>query len=178
MKIKICDRCGKEGKLFWARTNTRQSACLLCAKKEGNAKLSGRAESNIVVRVNTPTSKHTVTELLKLAEIVFNRWIRKRDSYSDGTFKCITCGEWKSIKDMDAGHFYSKTYAATRFDEDNVHSECSYCNRIDPNHMIGYRINLVVKIGEDRVERLRSIHKSSKKWTREELLEIIKKYKS
>ena len=119
----------------------------------------------------------SVKELLVRAELVFNRWIRKRDSHSDNTFKCISCGLWKSIKEADCGHFFPKTYAATRFHEDNCHSECISCNRIDPDHLLGYAINLKVKIGTERFENLNTYRKANHKWDRSELMDIIEKYK-
>jgi len=122
----------------------------------------------------------SVSELLKLAEIVFNKWIRDRDKLSEfpSHFKCISCGLTKPTSDADCGHYISKMYSSLRFDEDNCNSECQSCNREDPNHLIGYRINLIEKVGLEKVLELEAVTFASEhKWDKQELLEIISKYK-
>lgn len=123
--------------------------------------------------------QQNLPELLKLAEIVFNKWIRNRDSTTDNIyFVCISCDKMKPIEDADCGHYISKTYSQLRFNEFNCSAECSFCNRQDPNHLIDYRKNLINKIGIERVRELELIpFARTHKWEREELLEIISKYK-
>lgn len=40
-----------------------------------------------------------------------------------------------------------------RFDTRNLNGECSRCNRFDTDHLIGYRRNLVHKLGAKAFER-------------------------
>ncbi|WP_417894616.1 recombination protein NinG, partial [Bacillus safensis] len=35
-----------------------------------------------------------------------------------------------------------------RFDENNCHAECRHCNRFKADHLEGYRVNLIAKIGQ------------------------------
>jgi hypothetical protein len=67
---------------------------------------------------------------------------------------------------------------ATRFDEDNCHAECRGCNRFSADHLIGYRENLIQKIGEQRFELLSWKAHQTKKWSDFELQELIKYYKA
>ena len=76
------------------------------------------------------------------------------------------------------GHFHSRRHMATRFDEDNAHAECRACNRFKADHMIGYRDNLIAKIGQQRFDRLAWKAAQTKKWTDFELQELIKYYKA
>lgn len=106
---------------------------------------------------------------------IFNTYIRKRDNGQP----CISCGQYKTLQ---AGHFYTvKMYDGLRFDEDNVNGECAGCNCFDDMHLLGYRDNLVRKIGEERfnalVEKAADYKKNGYKWTRSELLEKIVYYK-
>lgn len=79
---------------------------------------------------------------------------------------------------MDAGHYVPvKNGSALRFNEYNVHGECKGCNGFDQFHLIGYRRNLIDKIGLDMVEWLEANARVTKKWSRSELEEIIEKYK-
>ena len=118
----------------------------------------------------------TIPKLTAKAQKVFNAYIRKRDS-EDGYFTCISCGQTKTTDLMDAGHYVPvKGSSALRFDEYNVHGECKACNGFDQFHLIGYRRNLIDKVGERKVMELEYKHRLIKKWTRTELNEIIEKY--
>jgi hypothetical protein len=118
----------------------------------------------------------TIPKLTAKAQQVFNRYIRTRDS-QDGYFTCIACGQVKSQDVMDAGHYVPvKGSSALRFDEYNVNGECKKCNGFDGFHLIGYRKNLIQKIGQEMVDWLENNQRTIKKWTRSELNEIIEKY--
>jgi len=78
---------------------------------------------------------------------------------------------------MDAGHYVPvKGSSALRFDEYNVNGECKSCNGFDQFHLIGYRRNLIDKVGERKVIELEQQHRLIKKWNRSELNEIIETY--
>lgn len=57
----------------------------------------------------------------------FSEYIRLRNS-DNGLVQCFTCGKIGNYKTMDAGHFISCRYNATRFDEKNVQVQCKRCN--------------------------------------------------
>ena len=118
----------------------------------------------------------SISSLKKKAEEVFNRYIRKRDS-EDGYFTCISSGKTLPVDQMDAGHYVPKGRCSfLRFHEWNVNGEASYHNRYDEFHLIGYRKNLIDKIGLDAVEWLEANVHTTKSWSRSELMEIIQKY--
>lgn len=83
------------------------------------------------------------------AQKAFNKYIRLRDA----ELECISCdkpavwgGQWH------AGHF--KTVGARpdlRFNEDNVHKQCSVCNNHLSGNLNNYRDGLIAKIGIERV---------------------------
>lgn len=175
--------------LFHARKKDRPSCCKSCYRpKVGDVinikqkDINGdeyRSDVRIVNVTKTTHKEKGVAELLKLAEIVFNKWIRNRDrmeGFKD-YFICISCDKIKPIEDADCGHFFPKTYSAVRFDEDNTNAECVPCNRSDPNHLIGYERNLKIKIGLERFKMLEEKKNTQVKWNREELLYIINHYK-
>ena len=59
------------------------------------------------------------------ADKYFSLYIRKRDKDKP----CITCG--RRTTDADCGHFISRRYEATRYDEKNAHGQCIKCNRFE-----------------------------------------------
>lgn len=160
-----------------------QGGDLLKPKGRGNFKPTHRVlsvtpsgDNQIVTKTKKPKTE-TLPQLIKRTEKVFNAWIRKRDTLSDLTFRCISCDLYKRKSEMDAGHFYPVRYSALRFHEDNVHGECIQCNRNDPNHLKGYRIHLEEKIGSERLKTLKDLRNQTVKWDRQDLLDIIEKYK-
>ena len=122
--------------------------------------------------------KATVPNLIARATKYFNAYIRKRDS-KEGWFRCISCGDNKSVDKMQAGHYLSAGHnGAVRFDERNVHGQCHRCNLFLSGNLLEYRENLIQKIGLCEVE---AIHQKSQmrgfKWDRFALIEIIETYK-
>lgn len=115
-------------------------------------------------------------DLVKKLDRVFSLYIRLRDAMPSGFVRCISCGKIKRFEDVDCGHYFSRTHMATRFDEDNCNAECRSCNRMSADHLIGYRKNLVAKIGLNRIDRLDVLAHSQKHWLDSELEEKIRYY--
>jgi len=98
---------------------------------------------------------------------VFSEYIRKRDG------KCIICD---SQDNLQAGHFMSRRFNATRFSETNVHGECVRCNCFDPNSILEYRRKIIEKYGEGYDEYLEEKSHERKTFTVEELTGLISLY--
>jgi hypothetical protein len=114
----------------------------------------------------------TVQDLVKAAQLVFNKYIRERDKAQ----LCISCGS--QPKKVNAGHFYNaNNHWNVRFDEDNVHLQCERCNSFLSGNLIEYRTNLITKIGAERFNQLEARARVTRKFTKDELKELIKKYK-
>lgn len=126
-------------------------------------------------------NKQTVPKLIKKAQTVFNEFIRLRDSYTNGHFRCISCGEIKNKSQRQAGHYYSAgNHAGLRFHEDNCHAQCIKCNMHLHGNLLPYRENLIKKIGCERFEKLEvemQMYRRVFKWDRFSLIEIIETYK-
>jgi len=124
-----------------------------------------------------PKAKRTTgkkpADLTKKLDKVFSAYIRLRDSMPNGCFRCISCGQIKRFEQGDCGHYHSRVHMATRWEPDNCHMECRACNRASADHLIGYRRNLVEKIGLDRINRLEMMARSQKHWLDFELQEKI-----
>lgn len=112
-------------------------------------------------------------DYLKLAQQVFNKYIRLRDIGE----LCISCG--KEPKKANAGHYYSQGgHSNVRFDEFNVHLQCEHCNTFLSGNLIEYGINLEKKIGKEEFTILRERAYEVKKWSKQELLNLIEEYKT
>ena len=120
----------------------------------------------------------SLSTLVERLDKVFSKYIRLRDAMPSGLFRCISCGKIKPIEQADCGHFHSRTHMSTRFDEDNCHAECRYCNRFSADHLSGYRENLIRKIGEQRYLLLEVKAHETRKWSHFELEQLVKYYKA
>ncbi|STY61393.1 Bacteriophage Lambda NinG protein [Mannheimia haemolytica] len=65
-----------------------------------------------------------------------------------------------------------------RFNEDNVNRQCSVCNNHKSGNIVNYRINLIEKIGLERVEFLERKDHPPLKLTIEQIKDLIKVYKA
>jgi hypothetical protein len=114
----------------------------------------------------------TVQDLVKAAQLVFNKYIRERDKEQP----CISCKQ--KPKKVNAGHFWNaNNHWNVRFDEDNVHVQCERCNSYLSGNLLEYRTNLCLKIGQERFDQLEARARVTRKFTKDELKELIKTYK-
>lgn len=78
---------------------------------------------------------------------------------------------------MDAGHFIPKNKGlAIYFIEDNIHAQCSYCNRYLSGNLYKYGKALEGKIGEKRIKELEKLSRTTKKITLAEYQAMIDYY--
>ena len=114
----------------------------------------------------------TVQELIKATQIIFNKYIRLRDKGQN----CISCQK-KPLKE-NAGHYFNaNNHWNVRFNELNVHLQCEHCNTYLSGNLIEYRKGLINKIGEEQLTLLELEANKTRKFTIEELKEIIETYK-
>lgn len=93
-------------------------------------------------------------DYMREAQAVINRYVRRRDA----RLGCVSCdkpatwqGQWH------ASHYRSRGAAPhLRFNLHNIHKACSVCNNHLSGNIMGYRPELVRRIGAERVEWLES----------------------
>lgn len=134
------------------------------AKKQNSKKLHKKWKKDL----------ETVQSLMKKAQKYFNSYIRSRDKNQD----CISCGN--KLGDLyDAGHYYSSGgHKSVTFDPDNCHAQCRRCNHFLSGNLLGYQEGIAKRIGPDRLFELHEKAHKIKKYTREELYNIIEEYKT
>ena len=164
---KPCRKCGEQFTPF----RTFDKFCYVCSKTE-------QAMKNLdkIKKQNKKQAKEdllTLSDYLKLAQATFNKYINIRDKGKP----CISC--FKPITGrVNASHYYNaNNHYALRFDEDNVHSSCITCNQHLHGNLIQYRKGLIERIGEARISRLDELSNETRKFSRDELKELITEYK-
>lgn len=70
----------------------------------------------------------TLPQLKKLADKITSELVRKTGIDFNGYNKCYTCGVKKHWKELQCGHFISRTYGITRWYLPNLRVQCYSCN--------------------------------------------------
>jgi len=169
VKPKKCKECGE---IFTPERSFQPCCTIPCAIAYAKKKsaLNRKKAQN---RAKKAFRASDLPLLKKIAQQVFNRYVRLRDK----DLPCISCGH-SGNRQFHAGHYKSQGgNASLRFNEDNCHKQCSICNNYKSGNLAQYRINLIKKIGIKRVEDLEN-NRTTKSYTVEELKEIIEKYKA
>jgi len=168
MNRKKCRNC----KEYFRPERTLQHYCLepecvkawIKSEKEKEWKLKKKK-----LKEELKTSQDWMNE----AQKVFNKYIRLRDKDKP----CISCG--KPLNDKyDAGHFFSSGgHKAITFHVWNVNGQCVECNRWKHGNLIEYQKGLVKRHGWAAYQQLEMLANDTRKYTVEELKELINTYK-
>lgn len=122
-------------------------------------------------------AKKTVSKLKKKADKIFSEYIRRKYATSDGYVRCVSCCKMEHWKNMNAGHWLSRRFAATRYSEDNCFPQCIYCNRFLEGSKAGYAEYMYAHYTKKQLAALQYLAHSCKQFKTYELEEIIEKYK-
>ncbi|MDE4032478.1 recombination protein NinG [Glaesserella parasuis] len=178
VKARKCKCCGGEFKSAdsfrkWCSPDCGVKLAKIAQEKSRQKAIEKRNREERAKIKATRERLKSRAEWLRDAQAVFNEYIRLRDKDEP----CISCQRFHQGQ-YHAGHYRTvKAMPELRFSEDNVHKQCSACNNHLSGNITEYRINLVRKIGAERVEALESYHPPVK-WSVEDCKEIIKTYKA
>ncbi len=162
-KPKKCRVCDNE---FLPRNSLQVVCGFECSIKYAKIKEAKKEKRNSIDEIRT------LSDYLKLAQTVFNQYINLRDK----GLPCISCG--CEVKAPNASHFFSVgSTPELRFNELNVHTSCIRCNLYLHGNILEYAIRLPKRIGQENYELLVSLRNIPRKYTIEELKDLIKEYR-
>ena len=115
----------------------------------------------------------TVQDYIKLAQQVFNKYINLRDN----GLPCISCDKPINGRINASHYFNANNHWNVRFNEFNVNSSCITCNQYLSGNLIEYRSRLINKIGIEQLTLLEAEANKTRKFTIDELKQIINTYK-
>jgi hypothetical protein len=94
----------------------------------------------------------------KEAQTAFNKYVRLRDNIRP----CISCQRHHDGQ-YHAGHYLSVgSSPSLRFNVLNCHRQCAPCNNHLSGNIVLYRVNLIKKIGLDKLEWLEGPHEPNR----------------
>jgi len=139
-------------------------------------KKEAKVKSDEVKRVRQKLKQLSMKDrpkALRAAREAFNAFIR----YRDKGLPCISCQRHHQGQ-YHAGHYKTKgAHPELEFCELNVMKQCAPCNNHLSGNIVNYRINLIDRIGLDKVEWLEGYHEP-KRYTVDELWKIRDEYKA
>jgi len=166
-KLKKCKMCPTRFEVWSSTTQVCSPQCAIefarvkAAKKE---KKQHREAKRKLKNEDRPFQ-------LKKTQTLFNNYVRLRDCND----LCISCGRLHNGQ-YHAGHYRSVgSCPELRFCDDNCHKQCSPCNNYLSGNLIPYRVNLLNKIGLEKVGWIEGPHEP-KRYTIQELKELQVKY--
>jgi hypothetical protein len=149
-------------------------ACAL-ATKDVNADKARKALAD-VGRKELRAAKERVKpkgQYMREAQVAINAWVRLRDA----ALPCVSCGRHHDGQ-YHAGHYRTVgSNPALRFEPMNIHKQCAPCNNHKSGDIMNYRIELLKRIGAEKVEWLEGPHEP-KRYTIEDLKAITAEYRA
>lgn len=125
-----------------------------------------RAQKRLSKARSTRKTKNVPLSRLKRdLDQIFSKYIRVKCGNI-----CYTCG---GTGTMQAGHFVSRSYLATRWDEMNVKSQCVGCNIWGRGKQLDFEEHLIKDYGAEAVQALKEKRKQLIKPTRKFYTEQI-----
>lgn len=170
-KQKKCRLC----KVSFYPVKSTQTVCgLNCAIKLSKIQSDKKQSAEWKERKKILKNKiETAADLKQKLQKLVNQYVRLRDQGQP----CISCQ--RSVKKVHAGHLYSVgKFPELRFDLDNINVQCEQCNLYLHGNGAFYLPNLVKKIGEERVNALKSRAGIPKNYLKSDLLELINEFKT
>lgn len=119
----------------------------------------------------------SISKLKKELDKWFSLYIRLRDSHN-GLVQCFTCGVVKHYKKgMQCGHFQSRRFMATRYDEKNCSAQCVACNMFRAGEQYRFALAIDAKYGEGTAEDLQYKARQIQKFARSDYEDKLTYYK-
>ena len=88
------------------------------------------------------------------ADKYFSDYVRQRDADENGMVRCCTCNKPMHWKASHNGHFQSRRYDSTRFDEHNCGVQCPGCNTFNQGEQFKFALYLDKRYGSGTAEKI------------------------
>lgn len=129
------------------------------------------------MKTKKPRKPKTLATLTNDAAVLLQLLVRIKSADENGIVECVTCGVKRHYKDdMAGGHFIERGRLATKLIENNINCQCFHCNAFGMKRVtvvLKYRNYMVNKHGEEYVTWLEQESRKIKKYTRDDLQEMI-----
>lgn len=115
---------------------------------------------------------------IKEADRLMSLLVRQSNAKEYGVVRCFTCNKPLNWRDMHNGHYMTRNNFSTRYLLDNTEPQCAGCNTYRNGEQAMFRINLVNKLGLERVEEIENLSKSLVKLSLDDIKQIALDFKA
>jgi len=170
--MKTCRTCKTNFEPFKIQ-NISSAKCIKCLHiKPLKRKITAKKRTVKKKKRKKKPKLRPIKFLKRDLDSVFSKFIRKRDKG-----KCFTCGVVKPEKNMQNGHYVSRSHMSLRFDEKNCFCQCVGCNVFKNGNMAEYTFRIKDKFGIEHLEYLQKKKEEIQKYTRQDYERLINHYK-
>ena len=113
----------------------------------------------------------------KNADKWFSIYIRLRDADHNGMCRCCTSGEVFHWKEIHCGHFISRRFLSTRFDEKNCAAQSVYSNTYLQGEQYEFGKYIDKRWGEGTADQLAGKSRQLVKYTKQDYEGMVKEYR-
>ena len=167
-KTPKCKNCLKDGHY--------KTWCPTLPKKPIKKPIKRSVTASKAKKAKTPTKKKPIAKkrswYVKELDRVFSIYIRQTKPA-----ECVTCGKKDDWKNLQNGHYYSRSKLPTRWDEDNCNPQCVGCNVFKSGNYTEYALFMLKTLGEDKLRELHELANSGEKISTADIKELIEFYK-
>ena len=128
-----------------------------------------------------PRKPKTIARLLDDCAVVLQKIVRMKAAIhaKSALIRCVTCGKADHWKNLQGGHYISRTWTAHKIREENIWPQCPGCNGFRPERIADdYHWHMVDTFGIDYVQWLNQSKREVVKRTRPELEEELARLKA
>jgi hypothetical protein len=120
--------------------------------------------------------KANVKQLINDLDNVFSVFIRQKYTDEAGFCSCYTCGKVDHWKSLQCGHYLSRKYYSTRWEEKNCFPQCVKCNIFSEGNKPAFARRLIKDFGVTYLDELEILKNRTMKVEAFVLTILIKKY--
>jgi hypothetical protein len=123
------------------------------------------------------TKKLSTRKLRTRVLTVFQKLRRLEEANEHGRCRCVTCGKVAMWNDgIEGGHYISRQHNATAFLSQNLHPQCTGCNRSPGGKSVEHRAYIVQRYGEEVAAELDRLKDTTVQLYRIDYLEMLAEF--
>lgn len=122
--------------------------------------------------------KANIKQLVLDLDNVFSIFVRQRGMDEKGFCYCYTCGKCDHWKSLQCGHYLSRKYYSTRWEEKNCFPQCVRCNIFSEGNKPAFARRLIKDFGVEYLDQLEILKNRVFKLEPFNLQILIKMYQS
>ena len=125
--------------------------------------------------------RKTNAKLLDECAVLLQKIVRMKAAIHDKSpiIRCVTCGKQDHWKNMQGGHWISRTWTVHKVTEENIHPQCISCNAYRPERVADdYTLFMMETYGQAWVEMMIKSKRDVCKRPRADIMDLKEELKA